>query len=90
MANVEHVELTVQGKAIHCSGCESRIETVLKKLPGVVKAKADHNTQRIVLTLDVEKTPVDEVKQKLEFAGYRTGSDSVSDSSSSCTRFNNS
>ncbi|MBI4287457.1 MAG: cation transporter [Chloroflexi bacterium] len=73
MAEVEHVELTVQDKAIHCSGCESRIETVLKKLPGVVKVKADHKTQKVSITLDTSRTLIGEVKQKLEFAGYRTG-----------------
>ncbi|MDA1347288.1 MAG: heavy metal-associated domain-containing protein [Chloroflexi bacterium] len=73
MAKIEQLELMVEDKAIHCSGCESRIEQVLKRLPGVVKAKADHGTQRVSLTLDVEKTPLDDMKQKLEFAGYRTG-----------------
>lgn len=73
MTKIEQLELTVLDNAIHCSGCESRIETVLKKVPGVVKVKADHKTQKVSLTLDIEKTPPDNVKQKLEFAGYRIG-----------------
>lgn len=72
MAKVEQVELTVQDKAIHCSGCETRIETVLKKLPGVVKVKADHKAQKVSITLDTDRTPIGAVKRKLEFAGYRT------------------
>lgn len=57
MAKIEQLELAVMDKAIHCSGCESRIETVLKKLPGVVKAKANHKTQKVSLALDIDKTP---------------------------------
>ncbi len=62
MANIEQVGLTVQNNAIHCGGCESRIETVLKKLPGVMK---------VSITLDTDKTLVLEVTKRLEAAGYR-------------------
>jgi copper chaperone CopZ len=71
MAKIEQLELTVQDKAIHCGGCESRIQNVLGKLPGVIKAKADHQTQQVSLALDTDKTTVDEVKEKLAAAGYR-------------------
>jgi copper chaperone CopZ len=67
------MELTVWDNAIHCSGCESRIETILKKLPGLIKVKADQKTQKVSITLDTDRTPAGEVKQKLELAGYRTG-----------------
>ena len=73
MAKIEKLELQVEDNAIHCTGCESRIEQILKRLPGVVNVKADHQNQKIGFALDTDKTPVDEVKQKLEFAGYRTG-----------------
>jgi copper chaperone CopZ len=72
MAKVEQVELTVLEKAIHCGGCESRIQGILGRLPGVAKVKADHKTQKVSLTLDVEKVPLEEVRMKLETAGYRT------------------
>jgi copper chaperone CopZ len=70
MAKVETLELTVVGNAIHCSGCESRIQGTLGKLPGVQKVKASHKTQKIALTLDHEKIPLQEVLAKLEFLGY--------------------
>lgn len=73
VAKVEQVEFIVLDRAIHCNGCESRIETVLKKLPGVVKVKADYKTQKVAITLNTDRTPAGEVKQKLELAGYRTG-----------------
>ena len=72
MAQIEELQLHVRDDAIHCDGCESRIETVLKQLPGVLRAKADHQQQTVTLTLDAEHTPLDEVRRKLEFAGYAT------------------
>lgn len=72
MAKVEQLELVVLERAIHCSGCESRIQSILGKLPGVMKVKADRKTQRVSLALDVEKTLPDEVRRKLEVAGYCT------------------
>lgn len=70
MAQVEMLELMIEGNAIHCSGCESRIQGVLGKLPGVQEVKASHKTQKIALALDQEKTPLQDVLAKLEFLGY--------------------
>lgn len=70
MAQVDMLELMVEGNAIHCSGCESRIQGALGKLPGVHRVKASHKTQKVVLALDQEKTPLRDVLAKLEFLGY--------------------
>jgi copper chaperone CopZ len=70
MTQIEQIELAVDGDAIHCDGCESRIEKVLGQLPGVLRAKADHQTQLVTLMLDAKRTPLSEVKEKLEFAGF--------------------
>ncbi|MBI2303304.1 MAG: heavy-metal-associated domain-containing protein [Chloroflexi bacterium] len=67
---MDTLELMVAGNAIHCSGCESRIQGALAKLPGVQKVKASRKTQKIVLALDQEKTPLRDVLAKLEFLGY--------------------
>lgn len=72
MPKVEQLGLTVLERAIHCSGCEGRIQGILGRLPGVLKVKADYKTQKVSLTLDVEKAPLEEVRRKLEIAGYRT------------------
>jgi copper chaperone CopZ len=72
MARIETLELTVRGDGlIHCEGCENRIHNVISKLPGVRKVKADHRTQRIQLTLDQDRTTLEEVKEKLDFMGYK-------------------
>ena len=47
---------------------------MLGRLPGVVKVKADHKTQLVSLTLDTEKMRLDEVKSKLEAAGFPASS----------------
>jgi copper chaperone CopZ len=70
MPKVEQLELTVLEKAIHCSGCESRIQGALGKLPGVAKVKASHKTQKVTLALDHQKTSLRDVLAKLEFLGY--------------------
>jgi len=70
MANIEQLELTADNGTIHCEACEKRIETVLKTLPGVLQVKADHKTQNVRLTLNTSKTPVADVRAKLEAAGY--------------------
>jgi copper chaperone CopZ len=70
MAKVEQIELTVRDNAIHCDGCESRIEKVVRELPGVVRASADHRTQRVVVTADTERTSASAIREKLQAAGY--------------------
>lgn len=70
MAQVENVQLTVAGNAIHCSACERRIEALLAKLPGVEQVRADQKSQKIVFALDSEKTSVEEVEARLNFLGY--------------------
>ena len=45
MAQTITHDITVLAKAIHCAGCEARIQSVLIKMPGVQDVKADHKTQ---------------------------------------------
>jgi copper chaperone CopZ len=44
---------------------------VLGRLPGVMQVKADHKTQRVNLMLDTDQVPEDQVREKLELAGFR-------------------
>lgn len=72
MANVEQAEVKVRDHMIHCAGCEGRIESVLKKLPGVLTVKADHKTQKVRVGLDPEQLSVNAVRDKLAAMGYET------------------
>lgn len=72
MAPIETHEITVLDKAIHCAGCEARIQSVLTRMPGVQEARANHKTQKVDLTLDPASVSLQEVKDKLEDLGYAT------------------
>jgi copper chaperone CopZ len=72
MAQIQSHELKVLDKAIHCAGCEARIQGLLARMPGVQEVKADHRTQKVRLTLDSGSVSIQEVKEKLEDLGYRT------------------
>ena len=72
MAQTETHEITVLDKAIHCAGCEARIQSVLARMSGVHKVKADHKTQKVQLTFDSANVSVQDVKDKLEDLGYST------------------
>ena len=72
MAQIETHEITVLDKAIHCAGCEARIQSVLVRMPGVQDVKADHKTQKVILTMDSGSVSIQELKGKLEDLGYST------------------
>ena len=70
MAQVETHEIEVLDKAIHCGGCETRIQSVLTRIPGVEKVDASHKTQRVELALDPDVVSLQDIKDKLENLGY--------------------
>lgn len=56
---------------IHCAGCESRIATALRRLPGVEEVQASAETQRVKLTIDPVRVSADDVRARLEQLGYQ-------------------
>lgn len=72
MANTIQIELTVRDGLVHCAVCESRIERLLRKLPGVLTVKADHRDQKVRLTLDPQRTNTQVVRERLSAIGYDT------------------
>jgi len=66
------VQFEVVGEEkIHCAGCESRIATALRRLPGVEVVQASAETQRVSVTIDPARTSEDEVRARLEQLGYQ-------------------
>jgi copper chaperone len=62
-------KLIFEVKGMHCDGCESRVEKVLKNVSGVAKVEADHSNGKV----EVRVTPAaseDEIKEKISFLGY--------------------
>jgi len=72
VGNIQRVELTVRDKMIHCAGCEQRVESVLRKLPGVFSVKADHKTQGVHLGVDIDQLSIQALREKLAVIGYET------------------
>ena len=70
MARIESHELNISDRAIHCGGCESRIEQVLGREPGVRRVKADRTTQRVAVTVDADQFGLDELRAKLDALGF--------------------
>lgn len=77
------ITLEVVGdQRITCEGCEQRIESLLKALPGVGKVRARAHNQRIEVLYDTATLQATTIAQHLSEAGYETrvnGSTSESD-----------
>lgn len=70
MATEAVLELAVRDRAIHCAGCESRIEGALGRLAGVRAVKADHRTQRVTVRVDPGAVSARDVLERLARIGF--------------------
>lgn len=71
MARLETFRLKVVGEqTIHCGGCENAIQMGLSQLPGVKRVKADHRTQVVEVSADVEQTSSETARERLDWMGY--------------------
>ncbi len=67
------VQFEVVGEEkIYCAGCESRIATALRRLPGVDDVQASAETQRVRVAINPAQTSEDEVRAGLAQLGYHT------------------
>ncbi|HEX7000924.1 MAG TPA: heavy metal-associated domain-containing protein [Trueperaceae bacterium] len=55
---------------MHCQGCEERIGSALKRLPGVEAVQASRETQEVSVTFDPERITVSQVRERLASAGF--------------------
>jgi len=63
-------EVTGEQK-MNCEGCENAVQRSLTRLPGVRKAQADHQTQRVVVQLDTAQTDAEAIQARLAVSGYQ-------------------
>ena len=71
MARIETLRLKVVGEQLmHCNGCENAIQNSLSRLPGVRRVKADHKTQLVEVSADVEQTGPEAIRERLHQMGY--------------------
>ena len=59
---------TVSG--MHCEGCESSIETGLRRLDGVRDVTADHRAQTVRVSFDERRLDPAHLAERLERIGY--------------------
>jgi copper chaperone CopZ len=70
------LELKVTGGArINCVGCEQRIDTVLRRLPGVEEVRASAQLQQVSVRFDPDQVQPEQVQAKLAQLGYEAVED---------------
>jgi len=67
---VTRLELPVHG--LHCSGCERSLEAAVRRLDGVVSAKADQAAQRLVVEILPGRADATAIRRRVEEAGFES------------------
>lgn len=60
-----------------CSSCENRVERALKKLEGVVSAKASHSKEQVIVEYDTELCDIQKIKHSIKASGYSVESSNI-------------
>lgn len=68
MDRVTRLELQVRG--LHCSGCERSLEAAVRRLDGVVSAKADQAAGRLALEILPGRADATAIRRQVEEAGF--------------------
>lgn len=68
-------QMTLHVTGITCAGCEQRAEKVLRRLPGVSDASADHHTGRVSVVSVGRRVDRGQVAARLSAAGFEPVSD---------------
>lgn len=63
------VVLTVSG--MHCEGCASGIESMVKRVAGVIKTDVSYKTRQAVVRYDAAKTSPQKIIAAIEKLGYK-------------------
>ena len=68
-------EIILNVKGMACEGCENRIKNVVKNIEGVEEVKADHNTGKVIITLnkDIEKGTISEAIEDIGYEVVKEG-----------------
>jgi copper chaperone CopZ len=61
---------TFQVPGMHCAGCENRLQTVLGRVEGVVKADASHQAGEVRVRYDAGRVSGEEISERIRAAGY--------------------
>ena len=70
---VATIALKIVGEyTMHCGGCARTVTPALKGVPGVLKVDADHRTQLVEMTLNMDEARIEVVTETLAQLGYET------------------
>jgi Cu+-exporting ATPase len=62
--------VTVDIEGMTCASCVARVEKAIERVPGVVSAHVNLATERAEVVADWARTPVEQVAQAIDEAGY--------------------
>ena len=69
MKNNNKIEIRISGMS--CTGCENRVENILKNIENVESVNANYNTGIVEIeTNDIKNLNIDVIKETLEDLGY--------------------
>ena len=69
MEKNKKIEIRISGMS--CTGCENRVENVLKNIENVESVNANYNTGIVEIeTNDIKNLDIDVIKEALEDLGY--------------------
>ena len=69
MEKNKKIEIRISGMS--CTGCENRVENVLKNIENVESVNANYNTGIVEIgTNDIKNLNIDVIKETLEDLGY--------------------
>lgn len=55
-----------------CEGCEERVETALKKMPGISQVRAKSSNQRVQVMFDANVLDATAIAKRIATVGYET------------------
>ena len=69
MKNNNKIEIRISGMS--CTGCENRVENILKNIENVESVNANYNTGIVEIeTNNIKDLDIDMIKETLEDLGY--------------------
>lgn len=65
------IETNLKIEGMHCAGCSTRLEKVLKNLEGVEIAKVILEEKKATIKYDETKISLENIKESIEDAGFK-------------------
>ncbi len=70
-ANIKSKTVIIEVEGMTCGGCASHIDETLKKLKGVVSAKASYKNKNVKVICNPNQITLERIKKAINKIGYR-------------------